>query len=218
MLKIEDLKVGDELEFISEEDKLRFTNSYHDNVSMVTNCFPKGIGEITKVGERWVEFKGDHYRLKVLSCDEVKYFRKVETKKEVIDTADVETTSVNAGIISYEESYTRMMAGEVFYYKYNKVWFDKVYGNFMYGDKLLGTYKSNFTEYTVKKPWFEFASEDNPILCKVWDCDSDGNKYEVQYDLISGFDIDEQACYIGEDNCSWMCATPVKPSECFQGG
>ena len=217
MLKIEDLKEGDELEFISDKDREEYVQ-LNPWSQLVADLFkPNNCVESVFFSSGEVLFKGEIGKwYNVVTIGELKYFRKVETNKEVLDTPEVEPTYVNAGIKSTKEMYTRLLEGEVFYFEDERYVFEDGYFYTRYKEGGVDPYINlleKYEHFQVKKPWYEFASEGNPILCKVWDNDSEGEKYQVQFDLISGFDIDEQECYIGEDGCSWMNATPVKPSE-----
>jgi len=217
MLNIEDLKVGDELEFISDKDREEFIETYGGNVNLVYNCFNSGIGKVVVLSHSWVEFYGIREdRLCCISNEELKYFRKVEEKKEVVDTPAVDSTYVNAGIKSTKEMYTRLLEGEVFYFEDEKYIFEDGYFYTRYEEEGGGVPYINLLEkykhFQIKKPWYEFASEENPILCRVREKEGGYTMYEE----IIGYHKSIEYPYQTSFN-SWFHAEPVKPSECFQG-
>lgn len=209
MLKIEDLKVGDELEYINGRPRQEFS------------CIDGGDHKLTQICNLYIkDLSGGRVHV-VYKCntvfiynDELKYFRKVETNKEVVDTEEVVNTLVNAGIKSAKEMYTRLLDGEVFYFDDEKYIFEDGYFYTRYKEGGVDPYVNmleKFTEFQVKKPWYEFASEENPILCKVWNTDPD----DFKYDHVEGKDA---LSFLSKCNGHVRYATPVKPSECFQGG
>ena len=215
-LKLEDLQVGDELEFKDEMAKRDFILNTSVNSSLTDNCLEKGFGEVKTIGEGGFTFKKkSEDSLSYVYEEEVKYFKKVSKPSQQFVDVKVEvgesTTPPkykNAQIKSYEEAYTRMMAGEIFYLNGYRVWYNAEHGNFMFEDKLIGSYKSEFGDFTVKQEWYDTVSEDNPVLCKVWDIDESYCCY-VKVVLF------EEGLYFCQNDNQWINAEPVKPEECY---
>lgn len=207
MLKIEDLKVGDKLEFISDESKEHFLEYYGDNKALVLNCFTNNVGAVDKnVGCGIYLCSKDREKLGYIDIKELLYFRKVETKAQQENTT---TILVNANIKSHGEMYKRLIEGEVFYHEGDVLLFD---GESFVRDYVLfdGGY-IDIEKIQVQKPWWEFASEDNPILCKVWDDDKDMYTHKEVIKKVDKY-------FEATRGSFWNHATPVEPSECFQGG
>lgn len=76
----------------------------------------------------------------------------------------------NAGIKSKREAAQRLLDGEVFY---NRVG-DKIYFNesktspFLIGNTILGPSWGDYKSWQTKPDWRDEVSEDNPVLCWVW--------------------------------------------------
>ena len=212
MLNIEDLKVGDELEFISDKDREEFIGKDEVNSHIASLINPSNTVKSTYENYLYLNGNLPHYDLNKILKSELKYFRKVEENKEVVDTPEIDTTYVNAGIKSTKEMYTRLLEGEVFYFEDVELSFDGKL--FPFTLSIIGSQMVDYyAEFEVKKPWYEFASEKNPILCKVWNNDSDGCYFYNIESFHKG-----TLTFIDTECCSWDNATPVKPSECFQGG
>ena len=101
------------------------------------------------------------------------------------------TKRVNAEIKSIEEAAERLLAGEVFYDKYNtKVRFDSTERNpFRYGNEHLSGVWETYTDWEieVETQWYE---EDDafPRLCWVWDnVDSKREGIVYSYDASSEY-------------------------------
>ena len=93
----------------------------------------------------------------------------------------------NAGLATKEEAMKRMIDGEVFYHDDSKFYYDAPItssnsrarfivdrtASGMGKDDIMGLW-STFKRWTLKTEWTADVSEENPILCWVWDNEEEG--------------------------------------------